>query len=118
MCVNRLSFNPPVLHLHRRVHTQKHTRRTLRDKSNVCHIPDLPVTIKGGLSPALTLILASPERVMEVTEPRGEKKTARAPSLFSMMKLKLAALKTNHRQNIIESNNYRNGEGEKKGLKF
>lgn len=63
VCVNKLSFNPLVLHLHCRLHTRIHTdagcRHTaLWDKSNVCHITDLPVTIKDGLSPTLTLIHA------------------------------------------------------------
>lgn len=76
-------FSPLVPHLHCCLHTRfTHRHTALCDNSNVCHIKDLPVTIKGSLSPfrnlihSLRLFAASLERMMEVTEPRGERREA------------------------------------------
>ncbi len=67
----------------------------LCDKSNACYITDLPVTIKGGLSPALTLIHSfSPVRCLSRESDGGHRATrgkeggrkskeARASFLFS-----------------------------------
>lgn len=76
------SFTLPSAHTftHRRSRCG-HT--ALRDKSNVCHIKDLPVTIKDSLSPSSTLIhslrlsVASLKKMTEVTEPRGGRREAR-----------------------------------------